>query len=149
MCSSDLAVLWGASFPLALAAVMRPGQDSGKLVGGVYAANTVGAIVGSLSASLLLVAWIGSQHAQQMLIVISAIAALLPSVPVILGSEQLKTKARSDYGVPVILGVSTAVAVLLIWTLPALPARFVEYGRFAASRGAENQTVYEIGRAHV
>ena len=38
------AILWGASFPLALAAVAKPGQDMGRLVGGVYAANTVGAI---------------------------------------------------------------------------------------------------------
>ena len=38
------ALLWGASFPLALAAAARPGQDPGRLVGGVYAANTVGAI---------------------------------------------------------------------------------------------------------
>ena len=42
------AILWGASFPLALAAVAAPGQDSARLVGGVYAANTVGAIVGAL-----------------------------------------------------------------------------------------------------
>ena len=39
------AVLWGASFPLALAAVAKPGQDTGRLVGSVYAANTVGAII--------------------------------------------------------------------------------------------------------
>ena len=63
------AILWGASFPLALASVASPGEDPARLVGGVYAANTVGAIVGALVASLLLVAWLGSQHAQQMLIV--------------------------------------------------------------------------------
>ena len=40
------AVLWGASFPLALAAVAARDQDSGRMVGSVYAANTVGAIVG-------------------------------------------------------------------------------------------------------
>ena len=49
------AILWGASFPLALAAVASNGQDPGRLVGGVYAANTVGAIVGALMASLVLV----------------------------------------------------------------------------------------------
>src|SRR6266511_3927953 len=32
-------ILWGASFPLALAAVAKRGQDSGRWVGGVYAAN--------------------------------------------------------------------------------------------------------------
>ena len=35
------ACLWGASFPLALAAVAVRGQDPGRLVGGVYAANTI------------------------------------------------------------------------------------------------------------
>src|SRR5207249_2701061 len=55
------AILWGASFPLALASVASRGQDPARLVGGVYAANTVGAIVGSLSASLILVVTIGSQ----------------------------------------------------------------------------------------
>ncbi len=59
------AILWGASFPLALASVAVERQDSAKLVGSVYAANTMGAIVGALGASLLLVITIGSQHAQQ------------------------------------------------------------------------------------
>lgn len=40
------ACLWGASFPLALAAAASPGQDPGRMVGAVYAANTVGAIIG-------------------------------------------------------------------------------------------------------
>src|SRR5580765_1904447 len=71
------AILWGASFPLALASLASRGQDPAKLVGGVYAANTVGAIIGSLGASLVLVAWIGSQHAQQVLIVFCMIAGLL------------------------------------------------------------------------
>ena len=42
------ACLWGASFPLALAAVASGGQDPGRLVGGVYAANTIGAIAGAV-----------------------------------------------------------------------------------------------------
>ena len=65
------AILWGASFPLALASVANGRQDPARLVGGVYAANTLGAIIGSLGASLLLVIWLGSQRAQQLLIVLS------------------------------------------------------------------------------
>src|SRR5262245_10461988 len=53
------AILWGASFPLALASVASEDDDPARLVGGVYAANTLGAIVGSLGASLLLVAFLG------------------------------------------------------------------------------------------
>ena len=46
-------MLWGASFPLALASVAPAGRIPARLVGGVYAANTLGAIIGSVSASLL------------------------------------------------------------------------------------------------
>ena len=41
-------VLWGASFPLALAAAARSGEDPGRLSGEIYAANTAGSIVGAL-----------------------------------------------------------------------------------------------------
>ncbi|MGH7669142.1 MAG: fused MFS/spermidine synthase, partial [Gemmatimonadaceae bacterium] len=75
------ALLWGASFPLALAAVAEPGQDPGRLVGGVYAANTVGAIVGALLFSIFLVPAIGTQNSQRALMVLSAAAALLLLVP--------------------------------------------------------------------
>ena len=70
-------LLWGASFPLALAAAASKGQDSSRLFAGIYAANTLGAIVGALGASLLLVAWVGSQRAEQVLIVLSMIAGLI------------------------------------------------------------------------
>src|SRR5439155_6171463 len=55
-------LLWGASFPLAIAAIASRRQDPAKLWAGVYAANTLGAIAGALGASLLLVAWVGSQR---------------------------------------------------------------------------------------
>ena len=71
------AILWGASFPLALAAVATRGQDPARLVGGVYAANTVGAIVGALVTSLGLVGTVGSQIAQQSLIGVAALSGLL------------------------------------------------------------------------
>ena len=67
------AMLWGASFPLALAGVAAPGQDSARLVGGVYAANTVGAIAGALITSLGMVGTVGSQITQQALIGVAAI----------------------------------------------------------------------------
>jgi len=55
------AALWGASFPLALAAVAGPGRDSGRMVGSVYAANTIGAIAGSLVFSMIVITQIGTQ----------------------------------------------------------------------------------------
>src|SRR6476469_195364 len=65
-------VLWGASFPLAVASLARKGEDPGRLVGGIYAANTVGAILGSLLSGLVLVYWFGSQRAQQIVLIVSA-----------------------------------------------------------------------------
>jgi len=48
-------LLWGASFPLAVASLARRGEDPGRLVGGIYTANTVGAILGSLLSGMVLV----------------------------------------------------------------------------------------------
>src|SRR5262249_4576234 len=70
------ALLWGASFPLALAAVAQ-GQDSGKLVGEVYAANTIGGILGALGFAVVFIPWIGSQDSQRLLIALSAAAACI------------------------------------------------------------------------
>src|SRR4029079_360738 len=75
------ACLWGASFPLALAAVATPGQDPGRLVGRVYAANTVGAIICAAAFSILMIPWIGTQRSQQLLMVLSALSGTLVLLP--------------------------------------------------------------------
>ena len=67
------AILWGASFPLALASVASPGREPGRLVGGVYAANTVGAIVGSLAFSMVLIPWLGTRGSQRVMIGVAAL----------------------------------------------------------------------------
>ncbi|RPJ59523.1 MAG: SAM-dependent methyltransferase, partial [Acidobacteria bacterium] len=122
------ALLWGASFPLALAAVAARGQDPGRLVGGVYAANTVGAIAGSLGASMLLVAWIGSQHAQQVLIVLSAVAGLLALSPAA-GEEPGSRSAGFARGAAFVAAI---VAVgFLVRTVAPIPGMLVAYGRYA------------------
>src|SRR5262249_34267882 len=74
-------VLRCAIFPLALAAVAKPGEDSGRLVGGIYAANTLGAIAGALIVSLALIPWIGTQQSQRALLALSALAGLVVLVP--------------------------------------------------------------------
>src|SRR2546425_12321375 len=134
------AILWGASFPLALAAVASRGQDPARLVGGVYAANTVGAIVGSLGASLILIAWIGSQHSQQLVIVIAAISAMFASGATAFGAES--GSRLSKYSLAVSLLIVAGYTELVLATVHPLPARLVEYGRFAAVRGAANKLVY-------
>ncbi|PYR59776.1 MAG: SAM-dependent methyltransferase [Acidobacteria bacterium] len=130
------AILWGASFPLALASVATPGQDPARLVGGVYAANTVGAIVGSLAASVL-IAWRGSQYGQQALIVVSAMAALLTLEPVYAGAN--RNKARLAF---VALVIAAGSAALLARTVHAVPGVLVAYGRYAATRVGQADYIY-------
>src|SRR5205807_6612685 len=71
------ACLWGASFPLALAAAAPRHQDTGRAVGAVYAANTVGAIVGALTFSMIAIPTVGTQWAQRVLVAVAALAAVL------------------------------------------------------------------------
>jgi spermidine synthase len=124
------AILWGASFPLALAAVAEPGQDPGRLVGGVYAANTVGAIVGSLGASLIITQYLGSQRGQQMLIIVSALSALMLLAPAAAGEAGRK---GLRWSMTVLLVLATGAAGLFARNVPPVPGLLVAYGRYAAT----------------
>jgi spermidine synthase len=52
-------------------------SDSGRVVGAVYAANTVGAIVGAIGFSIILIPAVGTLWSQRILIVVAAAATLL------------------------------------------------------------------------
>jgi spermidine synthase len=130
-------MMWGASFPLALAAVARQGRDPGKLVGGLYAANTLGAIIGGLSASLLLVALIGSQRAQQLIVLLSATSGLLALV-----AAPDRTGAPRGSKTAIAVPVSIALAALLIWSTPATSWLLVAYGRYAATWVGQSEIIY-------
>ena len=73
-------LMWGASFPLALAAVAAPGEDPGRLAGETYAANTVGAIVGALAFSIVVIPLVGTRNAERILMTVSAIGAMMALV---------------------------------------------------------------------
>jgi spermidine synthase len=131
------AILWGMSFPLALAAAAGKRQDPGRLVGGLYAANTLGAIFGSLGVSLVMVTWIGSQATQQLLIIVSAAAGLLMFAPLgAAGKEQFRS------GTAVVTAVAMVAAVVLAFLVPALPGEVVAYGRFLPVRGIGVNVIY-------
>jgi spermidine synthase len=132
------AILWGMSFPLALASVASKGQDPARLVGGVYAANTVGAIVGAVFASLFAIKLFGSQYTQMALIGISAIAGLM-----MLSSAADETgKGRTQVASMVLLILVTGAAGLLARSVPALPGILVAYGRYAATWVGQNEIIY-------
>jgi spermidine synthase len=136
------AILWGASFPLALASLARAGQDPARLVGGVYAANTVGAIVGALGASLVLIAWIGSRHSQQVLIVISMVSGLLVLEPV--GGDEARS-LRSQVPGMIMVAVTIAIGALLIRSVHDVPGLLIAYGRYTATRTNQSSEIIYQG----
>ena len=140
------AILWGASFPIALAAATTPGADPGRTVGRVYAANTLGAIVGSLGAGIVLVPWVGTQGAQRALVVISVISALVALIPLIRSSttedEQKRTSpARMrtlGAGSVFALGMCALAALWSTGKVGPVPAGLVAWGRSLPWQGEPN-----------
>jgi spermidine synthase len=141
-------VLWGASFPLALAAVASRGQDPGRLVGGVYAANTAGAIAGALGSSLFLIGWVGTQTAQRLLIGVSAAAAVLmfatlPFAPRRKAAPEDEVSRLLQWLVAgALIAVSVGLAGGLAHGVPELPGELVAWGRELPSRAGEAQVLY-------
>jgi spermidine synthase len=108
-------LLWGASFPLALGA-------SGGSFARIYAANTLGAIIGALGASLLLVAWVGSQRTEQVLIALSTLSGLL--------------LLPRRWVAALVLGC------LSIYSVPPISKLLIAYGRYAATWVGKGDIVY-------
>jgi spermidine synthase len=115
-------LFWGASFPLACAAAASPGEDSGRVVGRIYAANTLGSIAGALGVSLVLVPWIGTQQSQRVLLAIAAVSAW-----VVLSRELRKPVVAS------LLALSLPVAVVLMARVHPIPGGVIAYGRRMSS----------------
>jgi spermidine synthase len=123
------ACLWGASFPLALAALRDTtghtdndsgndsGDDAGALVGQTYAANTAGAIAGALVFSMILIPTFGTQQAGRWLVAVSAAAAIVAF-------------ARSvSFGTFAKAAAVVAIAGILAWTVKPVPWLAFAYGR--------------------
>jgi spermidine synthase len=132
------AVLWGASFPLALAAVAPDERDPARLVGGVYAANTVGAIVGAVVTALVLMGSYGSQFATRTLISVALLSGLLMLVP--LGNEPNGRPVRAGAWITAL--VVAVLATLAARAVPPLPGILVAYGRYAATWVGQNEIIY-------
>jgi spermidine synthase len=124
------ALLWGASFPFALACAAGEGEDPARLTGEVYAANTAGAIAGALLFSLVLIPSAGTAGSQQILVWVAAVSAVAALVP--LGFLELGFIKRS----PMRLAAGCAAAVALAWaassTITEVPWQMVAYGRRVA-----------------
>ena len=124
------ALLWGASFPLALSAARRPNEDPGRSVGLVYSANTLGAIVGSLGTSLVAMATLGTQHIQQLLVVTAAASALLMLLPA--GMVQRRLSEWSPQAV-LLVALPLVLAVISVPIVQPVSGPVVGYGASSAA----------------
>jgi spermidine synthase len=124
-------LFWGASFPLACAAAAFPdeaasahdsGRDSGRIVGGIYAANTLGAIAGALAVSLVLIPSIGTQHTQRVLLAIAVIGAWAVLIP---GRQGMARPRR----LTALLALCLPLALFLMWRVHPIPGGVIAYGR--------------------
>ena len=125
-------LLWGASFPLACAAVSRKSSEAGRLAGGIYAANTLGGIVGALAVSLILIPAIGSQDTERLLLVVAALSGAVALIPVL---------KKSPGGIFALVA-ALAVAGLLTWDIDPIPGDLIAYGRRMAGNKNLSQILY-------
>jgi spermidine synthase len=117
-------ILWGASFPLALASVASGKRDPGRLVGEVYGANTIGAILGSIGFSLVMIPGVGTQHSEQVLIGLSVLAAIVIQRP------SMK------------MAGAVLAAALVVWSVPAIPWQLIAFGRRLATTTGSWTPIY-------
>jgi spermidine synthase len=122
-------MLWGVSFPLALAA--GPGHAHfGRHVARVNAINTAGALAGTLTLTLIGVPIVGSQVAQQFLVVVAAVSGL--------GLLWTVTTERR------VIPIATAliVAAIAVAVVPPVPGRLIAYGRSVNSWASIKRFLY-------
>jgi spermidine synthase len=131
---------WGASFPLAVAAVADGRGNSTAAVARVYAANTAGAIVGALAAALVLISWLGTQQSQRLLMFLALAAALsLLWLP----ASRAAAPARSRAWVAT-TGVAAVLVLAVAFTfVHKLPGALVGYGRWTVTwLSAQGEFIY-------
>ncbi len=127
-------LLWGATFPLGLAAAARRDEDPGRLVGGIYAANTAGAIIGALAFSLILIPAIGTANCERAMIAISALAAVVVIAPYIRASRSKPAAAWLVMGL-----VATG---FLAAEVSPVPGDLIAYGRRFMTSIGHSQILY-------
>jgi spermidine synthase len=127
----------GRQLPLALAALAKRGQDAGRLVGGVYAANTLGAILGSVLVSMLVIPWRGpeghgTQDAHRLLIAVAALAATLALAPMLFWGLSVpirKSVVFSRFARAIALALVLCAIPVLMFHVNPVPGELVAWGR--------------------
>jgi spermidine synthase len=108
-------LVMGVSFPLANALVQQADSVVARRAGGLYFANTAGAVCGSIATGFLLLPWFGIQDSAAILAAASALAI----VPLYLCARS-GTRTAGRYAAASLLATGVAIAACVM-----LPANFV------------------------
>lgn len=137
------ALLWGASFPLALACAgertPRESGDPARLTGEVYAANTAGAIVGALLFSLVMIPALGTAGSQRVLIWVAAAGAAAALSPWALMKDGWVRFAAAFTGVAGLAWAASSAVPAVAWETIAYGRRMAPILRDAVRGPAQNQ----------
>ena len=121
-------ILWGASFPLTLAA--GGARDFTGHVAKINATNTVGALAGAILFTLIGIPKLGSHGAQQALVVIAGATAV---VLLWRRANQARAQRLAIAGVMVIAGLVV---------VPQVPGKLIAYGRSVNSWDSIKRFLY-------
>ncbi len=117
-------ILWGASFPLAIASIGFNRLDPAKAVGRLYASNTIGAIAAVILVSAIFIPTFGTRISQQILIVVAALSTAILLASAV--ATQLRPATMKRVG-------STAAIALVAFSavrfVPELDGGLISYGR--------------------
>ncbi len=127
------ALFWGAAFPLAFGAA-NAGSDPGRTVGGLYAANTLGAIAGALLVSIFLVPWLGTVGSQRLLLGVAVLGGLVMLLPPLIREDRWEGSAMMTFAL-FALG-------LLAWGMGPVPGELIAYGRRIATEFGYSTILY-------
>jgi spermidine synthase len=119
-------ILWGASFPLAIAVA---GGRTTRGVAAINATNTAGALIGTVGATLVLIPRFGSQVAQQLLVV----CAVMSGVAVLAWTRTLS--------VPSVV-FTLVLATASVWSVPDVPEKLIAFGRSVNSWDSIRNVLY-------
>jgi predicted membrane-bound spermidine synthase/tetratricopeptide (TPR) repeat protein len=94
-------VFLGMTLPIASRIATRDAATLGSSVGNVFSVNTIGTVVGSLTAGLILIPAVGVRHAIEVGISLNVAAAMI---------VLLRDKSRKAFAKAVMVGITLAVA---------------------------------------
>jgi spermidine synthase len=132
-----MALAFGAAFPLAVAVASRTDETAVTDLGNVYAANTIGAIVGALASGFVLIPAIGLHNTVRLVAAMTALAAACLAI------TARASRTRQAVTVALAAGVLGGA-----WLAPSWDPRLLTSGAYKyapALRGPDLQTALTAG----